>query len=124
MAAKKSTSKKSTAKKAEPKAARNLGTATGVAEARKTKERKNSDADMREVFEQTAEDDAREAKMSQSAKHVKQTHLLAMEQEKRLRAARLSTSTHSAIEHDLQRVIELSDEIAVEAQEALRTLGR
>lgn len=119
---------KKTAKQASKKATpRDLGKATGVAEARRSKKKGGEDdppPDMADVFHQTAEEDAAEAKMSESAQSIKRTHLLAMEQEKRLRAARMSTSTHFAIKHDLERVIELTGEIADEAQSALDALGR
>jgi len=80
--------------------------------------------DLMDVFEQTAEDDAAEQKLSESAKAVKRAHLLSAEAQNRLKTCRLATSTTPAIRHDLQRVIEICEDLSQTASEALHALGR
>lgn len=97
-------------------AAKNLGTATGVAEAR---EKKGGT-----YMHEQAEEDANEAKLGEAAKEVKRCHLLCREASARLAAARMSTSTPDAIEHDLDRARVLAGQIEETASEALRLLPR
>jgi len=68
--------------------------------------------------------DAEDTKQGVAAKLIKATHGLAQELEKRLRTARMATSTPEAIRHDLERVIELAADVTESAQESLKALGR
>lgn len=70
------------------------------------------------------EQDAEEAKLGQAAKHVKECHGYAREAFSRLGTARLATSTHEAIGHDLERVSELAADIQETADKALKELRR
>lgn len=108
-------------------APRDLGTATGVAEARQ-RTPKNPPAqdreDLADVFKDTAEKDALEAKLGEAGKEVKRCHQYSQECFRRLACARLATSEPDAIKHDLERAVQLSVAINNTATEALRLLGR
>jgi len=110
-------------KKAAKGGARDLGTASGVAEARQTKDAGNGKGDKSFMHEQR-EQDAEEIKLGAAAKDVKQCHMLTQEANLRLSAARKATSTQSAIKHDLERVVELAGDIGGTARDALEALGR
>ena len=100
---------------------KDLGTASGVAEARQTK---GGGAVEKTFMHDQREQDAEEAKLGEAAKDVKQCHLLSQEACLRLSAARKATSTQTAIKHDLERVVELAGDIETTAADALEALGR
>lgn len=73
---------------------------------------------------QQAEEDAQEAKIGEAAKETKRCHLLSKECEHRLRMARMATSTTDAIQHDLERVLDLAADISQAASAALKLLRK
>lgn len=76
----------------------------------------------RTFMHEQREKDAKDAKLGQAASHVKEAHGLALELFTRLRTARLATATHEAIRHDLQRVVDLCQDVEDSASKALRKL--
>ena len=67
---------------------------------------------------------AAEKRKTQANGHIKDCHLFCKEASFRLATARLATSSPDAIEHDLQRAIDLCIDIKREANAALVKLPR
>lgn len=103
------------------KKTKDLGEAEGVAEARATKTRAKA---LDEIFDETAEDDAENAKLGVAARHVKACHLIVKELELGLRLARAATTPAGTIGHLIERVIAGGRDAIHEAQQAQAALGR
>jgi len=71
----------------------------------------DEETDMADVFAGTAEDDAAEVNQGEAAKDIKAAHALSREIHNRLATCRLATATHDAIRHDLDRVVELCEQL-------------
>lgn len=82
----------------------------------------DSEPDLGTVFEETAEQDSDNVKQGASAKRVRQAHLLTIEVELLLRAARRETATPEIIDAELDRVMVLTREIWEEADAARKAL--
>lgn len=95
-----------------------------MAAKRKAKAEAPANGKPRTFMHEQREDDAAEAKLGTAAKEVKACHLLAKEAATRLGAARLATSTPGAIAHDLERVVELAEDVSKSAKNALALLVR
>ncbi len=80
--------------------------------------------DMADVFEETKEDDATDAKTSASGKRVKACHLLVQEAHRHLSAARSDTAPNGIIGHLLDRVMDLTREIYEEAEAGRTALDK
>ena len=92
--------------------------------ASKKKGKVGEQKDMTDVFEETKEDDASDAKLSAAGKRVKSCHLLIQEANALLIAARRETATNGIIRAELERVMELSRDIYEEAEYAQKALDR
>ena len=77
-----------------------------------------------DFMDRQADEDAENTKLGAAAKHVKAAHLLIKEADLRLRSSRTATAPQSAIRHDLQRLVELIDEVKTEGGLALEALAR
>lgn len=86
--------------------------------------KKKQKDDDKNFMEETAEQDALEAKTGQAASHIKSAHLHAKEAEASLRCARMATRTHENIEHDLTATLDACGELKREAQTALTKLKK